>query len=104
MQGGPKTVKAHETVASKDGSFWLVVSHSAENSLQGERDFAPQYGTWLRRGDALGLARYQQISGVRNGKPITETSYLGAKYIGDSPGENSSQSTVLTLIRRKIRL
>jgi hypothetical protein len=85
LPDGPRTVSAPQEVASKDGRFWLVISHSADNSLRERRDFALKQGTWIDRGRAFDLTRYQQIAGVKDGKPTPETSYLGANYVGESP-------------------
>lgn len=84
VDGGPENAAATpKDIAPQGRHFWLGLSDTRPGALKMMHDLELGHGSWLGEGTAYGLERYQQIVGVKHGKPTTDTHYrLGIKFFG----------------------
>jgi len=70
-------------IAPRGTKFSLNIAVARPNALQMGRDMQVGAGTWLSEGQQFGLEKFQQIAGVKNGKPTASTTYrIASNYYG----------------------
>lgn len=85
LTGGPDSV-LDKDIAPARGAFWATFAAMAPSAIEYFSKESIQKGYWLPKGLRFGLSRYQHVIGFVNGKPSADSHYLGAYFVGTTPG------------------
>jgi hypothetical protein len=86
LDGAPYYSGTNKDLGYTGSQFIATFADTSPGWLQRSHKGSLDLGALLPRGDYFGLQRYQLVAGVKDKKLLPDALFLGAHYVGASPG------------------